>query len=103
MPNEAWVLVLLIIGWLLIPARYDPAFIFKRWVEEAFQTECERHGHTLAFVGGRNACCGNRDCCCSVPVYRCEVCDDYDYGDNQEATEIMRECAERRAEEDVDV
>lgn len=49
------------------------------------------NGHDWQHVGGRNAGCGD-DCCCSVPVYRCARCGDYDYGNNQEAEEILGNC-----------
>jgi hypothetical protein len=52
-------------------------------------------GHTWVCEGGANAGCGD-DCACSVPVYRCSVCEVYDYGDNQEAFDILASCKEQR-------
>lgn len=47
--------------------------------------------HDWKFVGGRNAGCSN-DCGCSIPVYQCSRCGDYDYGDNPEAREKIAAC-----------
>lgn len=55
---------------------------------------CEA-GHDWVASGGANAGCGE-DCCCSVPVRVCRRCDVCDYGNNDEAMYIRRECAERR-------
>ncbi len=56
---------------------------------------CAVSGHDWRHVGGKNAGCeiGN-DCGCSVPVHECAVCGDCDYGDNPEAFETIRRCAE---------
>lgn len=51
---------------------------------------CHVLGHKWVFTGGAN--CGCHDCHCSVPVYRCQECGDYDYGDNEEADEIRSAC-----------
>ncbi len=59
--------------------------------------DCREAGCKMEHMGGRNAGCG-RDCCCSVPVYVCPKCGDSDYGDNAEASQIITECAARRAE-----
>lgn len=48
-------------------------------------------GHTWKFVGGRNCGC-HPDAQCSFPVHQCEVCQDYDYGDNPEANGIKSRC-----------
>lgn len=53
---------------------------------------CREYGHDWKHIGGRNAGC-SRDCSCSVPVYHCSKCGDYDYGDNAEAAEKIAECA----------
>lgn len=62
---------------------------------------CAEVGHRWKFVGGKNAGCGENDwehgCNCSVPVYECEACGDCDYGDNDEAREIIAKCKARRA------
>ena len=50
-------------------------------------------GHDWEHMGGRNAAC-HEDCACSVPVYRCKRCGDYDYGDNIEAVNIRQQCAD---------
>jgi predicted alpha/beta-hydrolase family hydrolase len=59
------------------------------------QGPCIATGHSWEFLGGRNAGCGD-DCNCSVPVHHCKKCGDCDYGDNAEAAEIIKECAESR-------
>lgn len=56
---------------------------------------CYGGRHDWQFTGGCNAGCG-KDCSCSVPVYLCAKCGDWDYGDNGEATEIRRNCAAER-------
>jgi hypothetical protein len=48
-------------------------------------------GHHWKHVGGRNACCDDR-CQCSIPVYECVACGDCDYGENDEAREIVKRC-----------
>lgn len=53
--------------------------------------------HVWESVGGANACCDAEECGCSVPVNRCTICGDYDYGINAEATEVRRLCAEERS------
>ncbi len=58
---------------------------------------CEA-GHDWRFVGGKNAGCSD-DCNCSVPVYECVNCGDCDYGENEEAREIVAKCKARRDEE----
>jgi hypothetical protein len=54
---------------------------------------CEA-GHDWKMVGGCN--CGCEDGACSIPVYQCTRCGDFDYGDNEEAREIKLACFERR-------
>lgn len=49
--------------------------------------------HQWVFVGGRP--CGCEPGGCSFPVHKCAVCGDYDYGENEEATEIRKRCEER--------
>ena len=51
-------------------------------------------GHSWQHIGGKNAGC-HRDCACSVPVNRCVVCGDCDYGDNEDATRTISECEYR--------
>jgi hypothetical protein len=59
--------------------------------------------HEWEFTGGCNCGCewmehGERvEGQCSVPINRCRVCGDYDYGDNDDATKTRKECADRRA------
>jgi hypothetical protein len=47
-------------------------------------------GHKWVFHGGAN--CGCEDGQCGVPVYRCEGCGDYDYGENDEARDMRAAC-----------
>ena len=61
----------------------------------ALQTTCAEMGeHDWKHIGGRNAACGDRDCSCSVPVYECRRCGVCDYGENEEAKQKLKECAE---------
>jgi hypothetical protein len=64
---------------------------------------CRRVGHRWKFLGGKNAGCGANDweqgCDCSVPVYECTACGDCDYGENDEAREIIMKCKARREEQ----
>lgn len=59
----------------------------------AAQATCRELGrHDMVFLGGAN--CGCEDGSCSVPVHECSRCGDCDYGDNYEAKETRRRCAE---------
>lgn len=49
-------------------------------------------GHKWRSIGGCNAGCHDL-CGCSVPVNKCEVCGDCDYGANEDATKIRADCA----------
>ncbi len=55
---------------------------------------CER-GHDWQHMGGCNAGCDEM-CGCSVPVHQCRRCKDWDYGNNEEAEQIRRECVSVR-------
>lgn len=57
------------------------------------QHQCAILGHQWLFLGGMNCGCEGVTGC-SVPVYECEACGDCDYGENAEAAEKRRECAE---------
>jgi hypothetical protein len=50
--------------------------------------KCE---HDWQHVGGVNSGC-YKDCDCSVPLYQCSHCKDYDYGDNEEAVTMRENC-----------
>jgi hypothetical protein len=57
-------------------------------------------GHDWQSIGGRNACCDEGDfCSCSVPVNACTRCGDCDYGDNDDADDVRRLCAEKRGDD----
>lgn len=57
---------------------------------------CSEVGHDWKHIGGANASCGRgRDCGCSVPVHECTKCGDCDYGDNDEAADIINLCGAR--------
>jgi hypothetical protein len=56
-------------------------------------------GHDWKLVGGKACCCDESRGWCSLPVHRCSRCGDYDYGDNDEAREIVAECQERNNNE----
>ena len=57
-------------------------------------------GHEWVFVGGRACDCEDPTGYCSFPVHRCAKCGDYDYGDNDEARQVVADCAERNADEE---
>jgi hypothetical protein len=59
---------------------------------------CES-GHEWRFVGGKNAGCSD-DCRCSAPVYECVNCGECDYGENDEAREVIAECDRDRIEDE---
>lgn len=66
----------------------------KRQIAKA---SCAEAGCDMRHVGGVNACCElERDCACSVPLHECSRCGDCDYGDNDEAAETRKHCAEMR-------
>lgn len=50
--------------------------------------------HNWVFYGGRSCSCDRVESkpTCSVPVYRCVSCGDFDYGDNEEAAEVIATC-----------
>lgn len=52
--------------------------------------------HQWVCIGGRNAGCSDI-CDCSVPVHKCSICGDYDYGENAEAEDVIKKC-DRAAE-----
>lgn len=67
---------------------------------------CAEAGCDMRSVGGANCGCefeveglhGEKTTvsgCCSVPVNTCARCGDSDYGDNAEAKEVRRLCAEK--------
>ena len=55
-------------------------------------TVCGEYGCSMKHIGGRNAGCSSH-CCCSVPVYSCPICGDSDYGDNDEARDVLLRCS----------
>ncbi len=54
---------------------------------------CSVLGHVWVFRGGMNCAC-HPGADCSLPVHECSACGDFDYGDNDEADETRRACAE---------
>ena len=56
---------------------------------------CSILGHVWQHVGGSN--CGCPDGGCSVPVHECSACGDCDYGQNEEAREIVAACIQEHA------
>ena len=64
---------------------------FKRGYRSGRRALCKNDQHEWQHVGGRNAGCCD-ECSCSVPVHQCARCGDWDYGDNDEAAEIIRQC-----------
>ena len=59
--------------------------------------DCENGGHLMQFRGGANAGC-DEDCACSVPVHECVACGLCDYGQNEEADQIRKDCAMKRGD-----
>ncbi len=58
----------------------------------AAQANCAELGrHQLVTTGWANCGC-HPDSDCSVPVYHCALCGGCDYGDNDEATKIRKNC-----------
>ena len=55
---------------------------------------CHEVGHHWRMIGGKACCCEGGGC--SIPVHECEVCGDFDYGDNQWGEKTRRECREER-------
>jgi hypothetical protein len=51
-----------------------------------------QEAHDWEFVGAKPCCCERGDGC-SIPVFQCRICRDYDYGDNEERREIEYNCA----------
>lgn len=100
---EFWLVIVLVIFWLLLPAKYDPAMRLKMWLEKRLEGPpvCVKAGHDWRYIGGCNASCDlGSACSCSVPVHECTRCLDCDYGDNEEAADIVAVCHERRAAEE---
>jgi hypothetical protein len=60
----------------------------------AAATCAEMGEHDWQLLGGCSCSCDGG--CCSMPVYVCSRCRDCDYGDNEEAAEIRRECIRAR-------
>ena len=62
---------------------------------EVRASSCREHGHDWQSYGGCNAGCDlGGDCGCSVPVNACTKCGDCAYGDNADAVEVRRRCAD---------
>ena len=76
-----------------------------RLEREAAHATCAELGCKMVSTGGANCGCvfpyedaqGSHAIAgsCSVPVYHCERCGDCDYGQNNEAAEVRRLCAEQ--------
>lgn len=59
---------------------------------------CQEVGeHDWKHIGGCNAGC-NKYCNCSIPVHECTRCGDCDYGDNDDARDVRRQCADGNPE-----
>ncbi len=56
--------------------------------------QCAVLGHDWVFVGGSACPCANGGC--SLPVHECRSCGDCDYGDNDEAKEILAKCDQEK-------
>jgi hypothetical protein len=62
----------------------------------AASATCADLGHDWQSIGGCNAGC-DPNCSCSVPVNECTRCKDCDYGQNEEAAQVRRDCRMRTA------
>lgn len=70
----------------------------KKIYREYVYNRCKVHGeHSMVFHGGSNAGCGDM-CICSIPVHVCELCGDSDYGDNDEASDIIKKCKDKNGD-----
>jgi hypothetical protein len=67
----------------------------ERLQRQAAAATCAEIGHCWECLGGAN--CGCESGTCSVPVNECSVCRDCDYGDNADADQVRRQCAEEQA------
>ena len=63
----------------------------ERLQREVAAGPCRQAGHDWQSIGGRNASC-KRDCSCSVPVNICAKCGDCDYGVNDDAKDVVKQC-----------
>jgi hypothetical protein len=67
-----------------------------RLERQAAHATCAEIGCNMVSTGGCNCGCDSELMgACSVPVNHCTRCGDCDYGENNDATEIRRRCAER--------
>jgi hypothetical protein len=55
---------------------------------------CNVLSHKWMFIGGASRTLSDGGYC-SVPVHKCEFCGDCDYGENDEARQIIAECEEQ--------
>lgn len=70
--------------------------VLEHLERQASAATCAELGrHDWQSIGGCNAGC-DKDCACSIPVLECSRCKDCDYGENDEAAEVRRDCAEFR-------
>lgn len=58
---------------------------------------CSTDGHAWRHMGGKNCGCLGGHGRCSIPVHRCDVCGDWDYGENDDAERTRFACASERA------
>lgn len=70
----------------------DAEACLARLKRQAASATCADLGHDWQSIGGCNAGCDD-DCACSVPVHECTRCGDCDYGKNDEAEQVRRDCA----------
>lgn len=69
-------------------------------LERVIASKSCAEGHEWRSIGGCNAGCGE-NCHCSVPVNICAVCGDCDYGENEEAREIVDKCRRKRLDDGI--
>lgn len=71
--------------------------VVARLERAAAAATCAELGrHDMQSTGGAN--CGCEGGCCSVPVHQCTRCGECDYGENEEARDVRRACAEKRGD-----
>jgi hypothetical protein len=63
----------------------------RRLENLAVKATCAELGHDWKCLGGCNCGC-HEMACCSVPVNQCSRCKDCDYGENEDAAEVRRQC-----------
>ena len=87
------------------PRSDDSAEAGEKPKRDMLFVNCQDGSHRWRHTGARACCCEliDEDTAlvsgeCSIPVYRCADCGDYDYGENAEAAQVKADCAGERQE-----